>query len=199
MKKMKTTMLFLGAFLSLALVAQEKSAADFSLMGDDQKMHGLKEHQGKHIVLEWYNKGCPFVKKHYGSGNMQKLQAKYVSRGVVWYSIISSAEGKQGYLSDAELKLEKSAQKSAQTAILKDGDGKVGKLYGAKTTPQMVVINPKGEIIYEGAIDDKASTDEKDIASSTNYVATVLNRSLKGEKVAYSRTESYGCGVKYQD
>jgi len=184
---------------SVLYAEENKIAPNFELLGDDGALHSLAEAKGKYVVLEWYNPGCPFVRKHYHSQNMQNLQKRFTEKGVIWYSIISSAEGKQGFLNNMELKLEKKKQGSSPTYILKDEDGKIGKLYGAKATPYMVVINPKGEMLYEGAIDDKASPDEEDLKLAKNYVSDVLDRALRGEKVKYIRTQAYGCGIKYKN
>jgi len=149
-------------------------------------------------VLEWFNPECPFVKKHYGSGNMQKLQGEYTSKGVVWLTIDSNAPGSEGNLSaDAASKV-MTGWKTHQTALLLDPEGKAGRAYGAKNTPNMVVINPEGKIVYEGAIDSKASPNPADIPSSTNYVKAALDESLAGKPVTTSTTKPYGCSVKYK-
>src|SRR3954449_10633739 len=127
-------------------------APDFSLTDAKGKTHGLSEFKGKYVVLEWFNPECPFVKKHYGSGNMQGLQQEYTSKGVVWLTIDSSAEGLEGYLAPEQAEKIRSSWNTHQTALLIDNDGKIGQLYGAKNTPDMIVINPEGKIVYEGAI-----------------------------------------------
>lgn len=174
-----------------------KSAPQFSLTDASGKVHNLKDYRGKYVVLEWINYDCPFVKKHYNSGNMQSLQKKYTGQDVVWLSINSSAPGKQGNFSSAEVKQRSAAHNAAFTAYLQDSNGKVGKLYGAKTTPQMFVIDPKGKLVYMGAIDDTRSTDVNDIGRATNYVAAALDAALAGKRVAVSSSKPYGCGVKY--
>lgn len=180
-----------------AQVEAGKPAPDFSLPGADGKTHGLSEFKGKYVVLEWTNHECPFVKKHYSGGAMQGLQKKYTGKGVVWLQIVSSAPGKQGFVTAAQATDLNKSQGVAATATLLDPDGKVGKLYGAQTTPHMFVINPEGKLIYMGAIDDKPSTNAADIATSKNYVAAALDEALAGKPVTTPVTKSYGCSVKY--
>jgi hypothetical protein len=148
-------------------------------------------------VLEWLNHGCPFVKKHYSSGNMQSLQKKYGEKGVVWLSVVSSAPGKQGYNLPDDANALSTEMKAAPAAVLLDPTGEVGKLYDARTTPHMFVINPEGVIIYNGAIDDKRSTDVEDISTSKNYVAAALDEAMSGKPVTVAATQPYGCSVKY--
>jgi peroxiredoxin len=157
----------------------------------------LDEFKGKFVVLEWFNNDCPFVRKHYDSGNMQQLQADYTAKGVVWLSINSSAEGKEGHLTPeagAQVVAERQAK---QTALLLDPTGEVGKLYGAKTTPHIFIINPEGTLIYAGAIDDIASTELGDIPKAKNYVKMVLDEAMANRPVPVSDTRAYGCSVKY--
>jgi peroxiredoxin len=183
--------------VSVTTASIDKAAPDFSLGGIDGKTYKLSDFKGKYVVLEWNNLDCPFVKKHYGSGNMQALQKKYTDQGVVWLTICSSAEGKQGYYEPAALQEMTKERKLASTAYLRDPDGTVGKEYGAKTTPSMFVVSPDGNLIYAGAIDDKPSTDPNDIPGANNYVAACLDASLAGKPVATHSTVSYGCSVKY--
>lgn len=177
----------------------DQAAPDFALAGIDGKTYKLSDFKGRYVVLEWNNLDCPFVKKHYGSGNMQALQKKYTDKGVVWLTICSSGEGKQGYYEPAALKELTKEKKLSSTAYLRDPDGTVGKEYGAKTTPNMFVVSPEGTLIYAGAIDDKPSPDPKDIPGATNYVAACLDASMAGKPVATKTTVSYGCGVKYSN
>ena len=144
------------------------------------------------MVLEWINHGCPFVKKHYDSGNMQALQEKYTGKGVVWLSICSSAPGKQGHMDNEKWNETIEAKKSKATAVLVDEDGKVGKLYDAKVTPTMVVISPKGEIAYTGAIDSIRSANADDIEVAENYVAQVLDAGLAGKEPDVESNDAYG-------
>lgn len=176
-----------------------KKAPEFSLKDINGKTHKLADFKGKIIVLEWFNDGCPFVKKHYTSDNMQKLQREFTGRGVVWLSINSSAEGKQGAHTPEEYKKVLSEWKAAPTALLLDRDGHVGRLYGAKTTPDMYVINKEGVLVYEGAIDSKPSADAADIPGSKNYVKEALDELMQGKKVTVASEKSYGCSVKYAD
>lgn len=175
-----------------------KPAPDFTLTDTHGKTHALKDLKGKTVVLEWLNFECPFVKKHYGSGNMQKLQAAETAKGTVWLSIVSSAKGKQGYYEPKEMNEREAKAKAKATAVLYDTDGKVGKAYGAKSTPHMFVIDQDGKIAYRGAIDDKATTEVEDIPTAKNYVAAALEDLRANRKVATAETKSYGCGIKYQ-
>ena len=162
------------------------------------KRHNLADYKGKHVVLEWVNLGCPFVKKHYESGNMQATQKKAVDKGVVWLSVCSSAEGKQGHMDAADWNEEIAERKLSSTAVLIDESGEVGRAYGAKTTPHMYIINPQGVLIYKGAIDDKPSTSKDTIPGARNYVLAALDESLAGKPVSTASTTSYGCSVKYK-
>ena len=162
------------------------------------KTQTLSQYKGKYVVLEWFNPECPFVKKHYGSGNMQKLQEEFTGKGVVWLTIDSSAPGKEGNLTADQANAKMSEWKTNSTALLLDPDGKAGRTYGAKNTPHMFVINPEGKVIYEGAIDSKATPNPADIASSTNYVKVALDESLAGKPVTTPSSRPYGCSVKYK-
>ncbi len=201
---MKTKLVF-ALFLSLgssALFAAESPkvgspAPDFSLADSKGQKHSLGDYKGKWVVLEWFNPQCPFVQKHYGSGNMQKLQQEYSGKGVAWLSIDSSAPGKEGHLTADNAKKTMSDWNMSATTLLLDADGKAGQAYGAKNTPHMFVINPEGKLIYEGAIDSKATANPADIASSTNYVKAALDEAMAGKPVSKSTTKPYGCSVKY--
>ena len=141
-------------------------------------------------MLEWFNPECPFVKKHYGSGNMQKLQEEFTDKGVVWLTIDSTAPGKEGNLKPDQANKTMADWKMNSTALLLDPDGKAGKAYGAKNTPHMFIINPEGKVIYEGAIDSKASPNPADIPSSTNYVKAALDEAMAGKPVKTPRHEA---------
>ena len=186
-----------------AVVEPGKPAPDFTLPDQTGKERTLSKHfdktgkKGKFVVLEWYNNGCPFVKKHYESKNMQALQKKYAKKGVVWYSIVSSMEGKQGHLDVMAARGEPEKAGMGSTALLIDEKGDVGRLYGAKTTPHMYVIDPKGTLVYMGAIDDKASADAEDIPKSRNHVSAALDEAMSGKPVSVASTKPYGCSVKY--
>ncbi len=194
----KTT-LTLALATATALAAPEvgQPAPAFTLTDSNGQSHNLADFKGKFVVLEWLNHGCPFVKKHYESNNMQNLQKEYTGQDVVWLSIVSSAAGKQGHMSPAETNETKKETGSAATAVLLDEDGKVGRLYGAKVTPELYLINPEGNLIYAGAIDDKKSVDAADVEGATNYVKQALDEALAGQPVSNSKTEAYGCSVKY--
>jgi DsbC/DsbD-like thiol-disulfide interchange protein len=173
----------------------------FSTQGWDAsgKNHTLSDYAGKIIVLEWLNHGCPFVQKHYNSGNMQKLQKMAKENGVVWFSIISSAPGKQGY-STPEQANETAREKNAQPlVILLDPEGKVGRLYDAKTTPHMYIIDKDGILVYNGGIDDIRSANIDDIAKANNYVLLALEELLSGKEVLVKASQPYGCSVKYKN
>ena len=172
-------------------------APDFTLKDSNGKEHTLSGFKGKYVVLEWVNYGCPFVVRQYGLGAMQKTQKEMTDKGVIWLAINSSAPGKQGYWEGAALNEEIAKQKAAHTAYLLDTDGKVGKLYGAKTTPHMYVISPEGKTIYQGAIDDNPTADSA-LPLGKNYVTAAIEESLAGKTIAANNTPPYGCGVKYQ-
>jgi peroxiredoxin len=188
-------LLFAPACWAEAVVGQ--AAPEFALTDMTGSSRALSEFKGKFVVLEWVNPECPFVRKHYDSGNMQQLQQTYTQRDVVWLSINSSAEGKQGHLVPATARAFVEERQAHPTTLLLDPDGTVGRLYGAKTTPHMFVINPDGILIYAGAIDDIPSPDPADIPQAVNYVATALNEAMHGELVTVSHTRPYGCTVKY--
>ncbi len=173
-------------------------APAFTLTDTRGKQHNLADFKGKHVVLEWVNFGCPFVKKHYESGNMQSTQKKAVDKGVVWLSVCSSAEGKQGHMDAADWNEEIADRKLASTAVLIDESGAVGKTYGAKTTPHMYIVNPDGVLIYKGAIDDKPTTNKDSIAGARNHVLAALDESMAGKPVSTASTTPYGCSVKYK-
>jgi len=199
--KLLTALLTVAA--STALIAADSpavgtNAPDFSLTDSKGKTQSVSQYKGKYVVLEWFNPECPFVKKHYGSGNMQKLQEEFTGKGVVWLSIDSSAPGKEGHLTAEQANAKVSEWKTKQTALVLDPDGKAGQSYGAKNTPHMFVINPEGKIVYEGAIDSKATPNPSDIANSTNYVKVALEESLAGKTVTTANTKPYGCSVKYK-
>ncbi len=174
-----------------------KKAPDFELKDSMGKSYKLSDFKGKFVVLEWINYGCPFVVKHYDSGNMQKLQKKYTEKDIIWLAVCSSAPGKQGNHEPDELN-EKSEEYGAEfTAYLIDEDGKTGKMYGAKTTPHMYIVDKEGNLVYAGGIDDKPSTDQDDIENAQNYVAAALDQLLAGKEVEVKSTRPYGCSVKY--
>jgi peroxiredoxin len=175
------------------------AAPDFSGTDSKGQSHKLSEYHGKFVVLEWTNNGCPYTKKHYESGNMQSLQKQWTGKGVVWLTILSSAPGQQGYMTAAQENTYISLVHADPTAAILDPKGTIGHLYSAKTTPHMYVIDPAGKLVYEGAIDDHATTDTSDIPASKNYVSAALTSALAGQPVATAYTRPYGCSVKYAD
>lgn len=187
--------------LTIGLNAQtaelDKKAPDFQLIDSHGKTHKLSDFAGKNVVLEWINFDCPFVVKHYKSENMQKLQQEYTDKGVIWLSICSSNEGKQGYFKPEEINKRIADNKAKMTAYLIDTDGKVGKMYGAKVTPHIYIINKEGILVYQGAIDNIKSTDVDDIPKATNYVREVFDALNSGKKIPNKSTTPYGCSVKY--
>lgn len=188
---------FAAVSINAQTAAIDKEAPDFTLTDSHGKTHSLSDYKGKYVVLEWINFECPFVKKHYESGNMQQIQRKYTQEDVVWLTICSSAEGKQGYYENDEINKRSEKAGANYTAYLIDKDGKVGKMYSAKTTPHMYVINPEGVLIYAGGIDDKATTDKDDLVDAKNYVINALDASMAGEEVKDKVSQPYGCSVKY--
>lgn len=185
------------ASASVAEVKVDTAAPEFAVKDAAGKTHSLKEQKGKWVVLEWYNKDCPYVRKHYDPKNMQTLQERYTGKGVSWFTVISSAKGKQGYLETAEVAPNFTKENAKPTAVLLDVDGKMGKAYGAKTTPHMFVINPEGKVVYAGAIDDNNSADASVIPKSKNYVAMALDAGMAGKAIDKKTTAAYGCAVKY--
>jgi peroxiredoxin len=201
--KTKSILTILASLATTMLLALDSppvgsAAPDFSLTDAKGKTHSLSQYKGKYVVLEWFNPECPFVKKHYGSGNMQKLQEEYTGKGVVWLTIDSNAPGSEGNMTPEQAEKVTTAWKTHQTALLLDPEGKAGRAYGAKNTPNMVVISPEGKIAYEGAIDSKATPNPSDIPNSTNYVKVALDESLAGKAVTTANTKPYGCSVKYK-
>jgi peroxiredoxin len=174
-------------------------APNFTATDLNGKSRSLSEFKGKYVVLEWHNQGCPFVKKHYESGNMQKLQKELTGKGAVWLSIISSAPGAQGFVTPEQEKAYLAEKQAAPTDVLFDSDGTVGHLYGAKTTPHMFVINDKGVLVYAGAIDDNPSSDAADAATAKNFVRAAYDEASAGKPVSTTATAPYGCGVKYKN
>ena len=157
----------------------------------------LDDHKGKIVVLEWFNKGCPFVQKHYDSGNMQQLQQDAAAQDIAWVTIISSAEGKQGYVTDEEGLADLERYNAAPTTLIRDVSGEIGTAYDAKTTPHMFVIDAKGNVAYAGAIDSNSSANPDTIESAENYVTAAIDSLQAGESVATTTTSPYGCAVKY--
>ena len=192
----------MAVFASSHLSAQAgvgDRAPDFKGTDSRGKTVSLSDYRDKIVVLEWFNVGCPFTRKHYLSSNMQTLQKEYTKKGVVWLSITSSAPGKQGYLTLGNVNDQPLLKDASPTAIILDSDGKIGRLYGAKTTPHMFIIDRSGYIVYNGAIDSIRSTDVKDVPRAENYVKMALDELLEGKTVTVKTTQPYGCSVKYAD
>lgn len=157
----------------------------------------LAELRGKVVVLEWVSFGCPFVNKHYGSGNMQKLQADYTGKGVAWITVSSAGEANPSYVAPSKFSELASTKGNKATHLIADGDGKIGKAYDAKTTPHMFIIDKEGKLVYNGAIDSKATTGVADVATADRFFANALDAVLAGKEVVNAKNKPYGCGVKY--
>jgi len=174
-------------------------APDFTGSASSGQTIHLADYRGKYVVLEWHNNGCPYVGKQYNSGNMQRLEKQWTGRGVVWLTIESSAPGKQGYVTASQENEYLAKVQASPTAAVLDPTGAIGHLYDAKTSPHMFIISPQGILIYDGAIDDKPTTDLSDVPGATNYVSLALEQSMAGKPVATPTTRPYGCSVKYAD
>lgn len=199
MKPFLLSVLAIGLFstqLAFGAVEIGQKAPDFTLTNHEGKSTSLNEFADKIVVLEWYNEGCPFVRKHYDPKNMQALQKTYGDKEVVWLTIASSAQGKQGHVEQARAKELMKKEGTNARMMLLDHDGVVGRAYDAKTTPHMYVIN-NGTLVYQGAIDSIASANAADISKADNYVTMALESVMKGEAVAVAKTKPYGCSVKF--
>lgn len=172
-------------------------APDFSALDTAGKTVKLSDFKGKHVVLEWTNPGCPFVVKHYGSGNMPALQKEFTGKGVVWLAINSTETGSADYRKSADLATWLAGQKASPSATLMDESGRIGKAYGARTTPHMYIVNPQGVLVYAGGIDSIPSARVDDIKTATNYVRQSLGEALAGKPISAAVTRPYGCSVKY--
>jgi peroxiredoxin len=172
-------------------------APNFTLPDTQGGTHSLAAFRGQYVILEWLNYDCPFVRKHYESGNMQATQARWTEAGAVWLAIVSSAPGQQGHFPNGVMNRRSEEHGGRQTAILMDEDGQVGRAYGARTTPQMVVISPEGEILYNGAISNRPTRNPADVEGATNYVNQVMEEALSGRPISVSATQPYGCPVRY--
>jgi peroxiredoxin len=194
--------ILLAAALAVAApakgVATGAAAPDFSLKDSNGKTHTLAGFKGKTVVLEWLNYECPFMKKHYETKNMQALQKELTDKGVVWLSVLSSAPGKQGHYPPAEINERNKSAGGAPTALLIDADSKVARLYDAKTTPHMFVIDGTGKVVYQGAIDDNSSADKETVKGAKNYVREAAQALEKKDMAAVpASTKAYGCGIKF--
>ena len=189
--------LALAAASAFAAATVGQPAPTFTAVDTAGKTVSLADFKGKHVVLDWVNPGCPFVVKHYNSANMQGTQKEAAAKGVVWLAINSTAPEAKDFLAPAVLSKWMQGHKAAATATLMDPDGKVGKAYGARTTPHMYIINPTGTLVYAGAIDSKPTSNIADIPGATNHVKVALAESLAGKPVSAATTRPYGCSVKY--
>ena len=202
MNILKTTFLgalALAATLGLAQAAPKIGypAPAFSAVDTAGKTWSLAELEGKKVILEWTNDQCPYVIKHYASGNMQALQKEATSAGYIWLSVISSAPGKQGHVSAAEADALTTSRGAAPTAVVLDSQGVLGRAYEAKTTPHLFIIDEAGTLVYRGGMDDKPTTDPVDIAGANNYVRMAMAELAAGKLIANPVTRPYGCSVKF--
>jgi peroxiredoxin len=192
-----------AAMLTVSTGAQElrvgAPAPAFTATDSRGQTETLAQYHGKYVVLEWHNQGCPYTKKHYVSGNMQALQKEWTAKGVAWFTVISSAPGQQGFVTPGEENAYLAQMHAAPTGVLMDPAAKLARLYNAKTTPQMIVIDPAGKVIYDGAIDNRPTPDLGDIHGADNYVSDALTAAMSGKPVATAFTRPYGCSVKYPD
>ncbi len=169
----------------------------FTVTDTKGETHSLDSYRGKWVVLEWFNHSCPYTKKHYNSDNMQTLQREYTAKNVVWISVISSAPGKDGYGSAADIDQQMIEKKAAPSFVVRDTAGVLGRMYGARNTPQLFAIDPVGVLRYAGAIDDKPTSKAKDVKGAKNYLKAALDAGLAGQPIAVATTQPYGCDVKY--
>lgn len=197
MKPVLTAILFSLASAAGAALEIGAPAPAFTGVDTSGKRHALSDYRGKPVVLEWTNHDCPYVRKHYRSGNMQQQQRAATGQGTVWLSIISSAPGKQGHVTSAQADALTASRNAAPTAVILDEKGDIGRLYGAKTTPHMYIVDVDGDLAYMGGIDSIPSTDPADIAKAAQYVPQALSQLKDGEPVAPAVTRPYGCSVKY--
>jgi peroxiredoxin len=186
-----------SAFSAAAQAVVNQPAPAFSAKDATGKTVNLADFKGKHVVLEWVNPGCPFVQKHYNSGNMPATQKDAMAKGVVWLSVSSTAKDAGDHLPPAELAKWLQSKSAAPTATLIDEDGKLGRSYGARTTPHMYLIDPQGKLVYAGAIDSKPSANPADIKTATNYVKQAVGEAVSGKPVSQAQTQAYGCSIKY--
>ena len=201
-------LLMLGAFLTVPMagagaradeIKAGKPAPDFTFTDIEGTTAKLSDFRGKYVVLEWFNHGCPFTEKHYKSDKMQDLQRKYTGAGVVWIAVNSTSDTHANYMDAVMTGKEAEAYGTSATYIVLDPSGKIGKLYGAKTTPDIFIVDPQGKIIYTGAADSINSTDTSDIPKARNYIDLALTEAMAGKPVATPETKPYGCSVKYKN
>lgn len=189
--------LFAGTAQAAAEIGQPAPA--FMAQGADGKPVSLAGFKGKTVVLEWTNHECPFVVKHYESGNIPQLQKEFTAKGAVWLQVISSAPDKQGHVDGPSALKINGFRNAAPSGIVLDPDGKIGKAYGAQTTPHLFIVDPAGQLVYKGGIDSIPSASKADIARADNYVKLAFADLAAGRKVAHASTKPYGCSIKYAD
>ena len=191
------TLFFITCFTLEAALDSGQPAPEFTLTDSNGSEHSLSDFRGKYVVLEWTNHSCPFVVKHYKEGHMQAQQKEMTNKGVVWLQIFSSAQGKPGYVTQAEAEQIRVRSQIHSTAMLLDTSGEVGRAYDARVTPHMYLIDPEGVLIYQGAIDSIRSTRSSDVEKANNYVLAAYESAVSGEPIENSKTTPYGCGIKY--
>jgi AhpC/TSA family len=202
MMKLRQTVLGLSTLVVAASLQAApvvgQSAPDFTLRDTSGKAVKLSDFRGKHVVLEWTNPGCPYVRKHYDSGNIPATQRDAVEKGVIWLAINSTGKSSDEYMAPDKLVAWQSERKARPTATLLDEDGATGKAYGARTTPHMYIVDPQGRLIYAGGIDSIPSSSPADISKAVNYVRQGLDEALAGKPLSAAVTRPYGCSVKYE-
>ncbi len=198
MKKLFVPLLLAAAAgLASAAAVVGQPAPAFTATDTSGKAVSLADFKGKHVVLEWVNPGCPFVQKHYSSANMQATQKAATGNGVVWLTLNSTATDAGDYKAPGEMAAWMQQQKAAASATLMDADGKVGRAYGARTTPHMYIVDPAGKLVYAGAIDSRPTANPAHVKDATNHVNVALAEALAGKPVTTASTQPYGCSIKY--
>lgn len=182
---------------ALAAPSVQQPAPDFTAVDSNGQSHSLSDFRGQTVILEWTNHDCPYVRKHYETGNMQALQKDSAKDGVVWLSVISSAPGTQGYVKGDDANRLTETRDAAPSAVLLDPEGKVGTLYAARTTPHMYIVDPEGTLVYMGGIDDKPTSRHSSVKDAKNYVRQALAEMKAGQPISETSTRPYGCSVKY--
>lgn len=198
--KLAAVLIALTAGMTCAAMAAPQigqPAPDFTGIDSNGKTHSLSDYKGKKVILEWTNHRCPYVRKHYSTGNMQKLQKDTTAEGIVWLTVISSAPGKQGYVTGDEANELTASRGAAPTAVILDSTGVIGHAYEAKTSPHMYIIGKDSTLLYMGAIDDKPDARKSSIKTATNYVRVALAEIADGKPVGKPVTRAYGCSIKY--
>lgn len=190
-------LLFVSAGVLAARAEVGHRAPGFIAVTTQGKKINLRQYRGRVVVMEWTNNDCPFVKKHYLSGNMQAMQKKFMGKGVIWLRVNSSARGKQGHITPYQSRMYVRKRQVYATATILDEMGRLGRLYRIRTTPEVVVINQRGTLVYRGAVDNKPSTKLSDVKTAKNYLAAAIKSALAKKSVRVSQTKPYGCGVKY--